>query len=135
MKFSILNRSAALVASTTLLAGGTVLAGAGSASANNITYVIFDGSTARGSFDWSGDPHDGQPGDAFRVKDDVADGWGIEADLNTAPMRIATTSGHASTYTTPWKTGNLPEGKSYTLDVFLVKKGTYKYIRSWTVTS
>lgn len=136
MKFGILNRPVALVASATLLAGGTLVAGASNAAASNqVANVFYDSNVYRGSWAWNQDPHDGQPGDAFRVTDDVADGYGIEADLRVAPMRIATTAGHSSPYTSPWASGDLTEDKSYTLDIYLVKNGHYTFVNSYTVTA
>ncbi|MGV9349473.1 hypothetical protein ACWDSD_32695 [Streptomyces spiralis] len=137
MKLGILNRSAALIASAALLAGGTLIAGASSAAAANMGGALYDDDLVyRGSWEWNQDPHDGEPGDAFRVTDSVADGWGVEAVLEISPTpRVATTQGHSSPYTSPWATGDLPEGTDYTLSFYIVKNGTYEFLKSVTVTS
>lgn len=137
MKFGILNRPVALITSAALLAGGTLIAGASSsAAAGNMVGLIYeDHQVYRGKWSWSSDPSDGKPGDAFRVTDDVADGWGIEGDLNATPIRVATTQGHSAPYTSPWASGDLPEDKDYELDIWIMKNGTYKYIQSVTVTT
>jgi hypothetical protein len=72
---------------------------------------------------WSRNPVSGDPGDAIRASDGLADGWGVEARLNEhdGSLRIASTRGHDSPYTSPWKTGNLPEGRWYELKGCLVK--------------
>lgn len=62
---------------------------------------------------WSQDPCDGDPGDALAASDVNPDGYGINAHLSTG--RKATTAGHNSPYTSPWKTGDLPEDQTYVM--------------------
>ncbi len=122
------------------LAGGMLTMGMSSADAaapratgvvdtplyNNLNQVV-------GHFQWSANPNGTNPGDAFRVKDSLADGWGIEADFGGG--RYATTAGHNSPYTSPWSTGNLPEHHTYRIPVSLVRNGTGLLLEYVTVTS
>ncbi|MFD3540409.1 hypothetical protein ACFWUQ_13035 [Streptomyces sp. NPDC058662] len=71
-----------------------------------------------GSVSWQQDPSGGFPGDALTARDELRDGYGIEARLSTG--RVASTRGHDSPYTVT-KTGNLPEGNTYTMRVCVVK--------------
>lgn len=152
MNISMRKRLAALAVTTAAIAGVTMAAGAGSADAAapsagtrvtvttaadtgiSVAYVYYD-NILRGTFQWSQNPSsDGsRPGDAMRVSDSYADGWGVEGDLSTG--RIATTAGHSSPYTSPWKTGNLPEKNWYDFDVYLEKGGSYIYIGGGSVES
>ncbi|MEU1436419.1 hypothetical protein ABZ438_20380 [Streptomyces sp. NPDC005786] len=133
MKF--IQRATTLLAATTLAAAGTLMAGASPASAASITFafdsgtgwgqivVLRDGKSA-GSMYWNSDPDSslGWPGDAFLVHDNLADGYGIEAHLVSGTVdRVATTRGKNAPYTSPWNTGNLPEGLQIALHVCYVK--------------
>jgi hypothetical protein len=126
-------RFATLLAATALLAGGTLMVGAGTASASTITFegdrvtggdyqiiVLRDGKNIGYAF-WNADPDAALdwPGDAMLASDIDSDGWGIQAQLSTG--RLATTRGHAAPYTSPWATGNLTEGKTYYMSVCLVQ--------------
>lgn len=74
-------------------------------------YLYANGNYA-GEATWNADPDGVNPGDALRVSDTTADGYGIEAfvdDANWNYVRAASTLGHASPYTTTWQTGNLTE--------------------------
>jgi hypothetical protein len=86
-----------------------------------------------GKFQWSQDPNGSNPGDAFRVTDSKADGWGVEASMGDG--RYATTSGHNSPYTSRWSTGNLPEGNTYKIWVYLERGGEALIIDNISVTS
>ncbi|MGP4053121.1 hypothetical protein [Streptomyces sp. 2A115] len=140
MKFT--QRAATLFAATTLAAGATLTGGASPASAATITFkgtdfsgdnyqivVLRDGENI-GYVYWNSDPEPGLgwPGDAMRVSDTDADGYGIEAHLSFG--RIATTRGHAAPYTSPWATGDLTEGLIAGMKVCLVK-GTYSNCSGW----
>ncbi|WP_225830909.1 hypothetical protein [Streptomyces sp. NK08204] len=70
---------------------------------------------------WSQDPANGDPGDALRAYDGLADGLGIHAYLSDG--RMASTAGHASPYYSPWVTGDLPEGNWYRMTVCTEKSG------------
>jgi hypothetical protein len=142
-----------LLASAAVMAGATLSAGASSADAATpggalrvervaspdgvgvITWYLWTGDTLRGKFQWSDDPNGSNPGDSMRVTDSYADGEGIEADLITDPARIATTAGHNSPYTSPWNTGNLPEGGEYSVYLYLVAGGVSTYLQTVTVTA
>lgn len=155
MNIGVRQKGIALAASATMLAGGILAAGASSAAAATpgstdtvtvkrvvspdgvgvITWYLWTGDTLRGNFQWSDDPNGSNPGDAMRVTDSYADGKGIEADLITNPVRIATTAGHNSPYTSPWATGNLPEGGKYTVYLYLVSGGVSTYLDTVSVTA
>lgn len=88
--------------------------------------VIYLNDTYAGTGYWNQDPGgdlngDGRtdPGDALIAYDGAADGWGVEARLSTG--RIATTRGHNSPYWSPWATGDLPEDRTYTMQMCLVR--------------
>ncbi|MGC5399521.1 hypothetical protein ACPXCP_27765 [Streptomyces sp. DT20] len=133
MKF--IQRATTLFAATALAAAGTLMAGAAPASAASITFstssgdgwgqivVLRDGKHA-GYMYWNSDPKPelGWPGDAFLASDGLADGYGIEAHLDSGTIhRIATTRGHSAGYESPWTTGNLTEGETVLLSVCYVK--------------
>lgn len=89
---------------------------------------------------WSQDPGgdlngDGatDPGDAIIAYDGAPDGWGIETRLSTG--RVASTRGHSSPYWSPWATGNLPEGNTYTMRVCLVRGTSESCSSAVTVTA
>jgi hypothetical protein len=69
------------------------------------------------------------------VRDTVADGVGLRAELLTNPVRVATTAGHNSPYTSPWNTGNLTEGSKWTVYVYSTKGGVLTYRTTLTVTA
>ncbi|MFJ2178695.1 hypothetical protein ACIQVO_29100 [Streptomyces sp. NPDC101062] len=129
-------RIATLIASTALLVGGTVTTGAGTAAADpNFTFevdnvssngtfsvVVYNNGRYAGMAHWNADPVAYSPGDAMHAVDALADGWGIEAILQS-PYRFATTAGHDSPYITPWKTGNLPEGQKVKMRVAATRGG------------
>ncbi|MFF3730332.1 hypothetical protein ACFYXM_08430 [Streptomyces sp. NPDC002476] len=120
-----------LFATTVLALGGTLTAGAGTASAApSVTFktsgsggdfqimVLRSDGVAIGYANWYQDPVGSQPGDALAAHDSAADGYGIEAHLSNG--RVATTRGHNAPYT-DWATGDLPEGSKYTMWVCVVK--------------
>ncbi|MFJ2946561.1 hypothetical protein ACIO8H_02780 [Streptomyces sp. NPDC087226] len=82
-----------------------------------------------GSATWNQDPSGSTPGDAIRACDTKSDGWGIEAalDYNYDGVidRYVDTRGHNAGYCSPWKGGDLPEGKSVRMYVTPVKGGSY----------
>ena len=121
------SRIIACLATVGVLVGVSLSIDVGAASAApNITYsyLRYDGGKSvhlalyangvyAGEATWNADPDGVNPGDALRVSDDTADGYGIEAfvdDANWDYVRYASTLGHASPYTTAWQTGNLTEG-------------------------
>ncbi|MEU9883613.1 hypothetical protein [Streptomyces phaeochromogenes] len=85
-------------------------------------YLYADGDYA-GYVNWNADPDSfGTPGDALRAHDGGADGWGVKGTVfNANVYREASTQGHSSPYTTPWKTGDLTEGQRLTFNACLVK--------------
>ncbi|MFE3742660.1 hypothetical protein [Streptomyces sp. NPDC059134] len=76
---------------------------------------------------WQMNPDGSIPGDSIRACDDVADGFGIQVQLDIGQDyvidRIATTEGHGSPYCSPWKSGNIKEGTPITIWVWKVKGG------------
>ncbi|MFD3540408.1 hypothetical protein ACFWUQ_13030 [Streptomyces sp. NPDC058662] len=87
------------------------------------------GETA-GYASWRQDPDGSLPGDALTASDTLPDGYGIEARLSTG--RVASTRGQDSPYTVT-KTGDLPEGNSYTMRLCVVKGDWEKCSNSWGV--
>lgn len=132
------NRRIGLTISATMLtAAGTIIAGSPTATAADIPNYTFSankessGSLYIGAYlngrysglaEWSADPapHANYPGDAVRARDLAADGWGVKAIIEN-PYRVATTQGHDSPYTTPWKTGDLTEGREIRMRLCMVK--------------
>ncbi|MCX4973127.1 hypothetical protein [Streptomyces sp. NBC_00620] len=128
-----------LLAASALLAGGSLTVGATNAAAADWTFsksaVSDNGSfsitsyyngTYAGAMVWNADPGCcGIPGDAFQVVDVLSDGRGMEAKM-VSPVtgRVATTRGHAATYTSPWNTGDLTEGTAVYIQLCAVV-GTY----------
>ncbi|ADI11187.1 hypothetical protein SBI_08069 [Streptomyces bingchenggensis BCW-1] len=82
--------------------------------------VDLSGGISAGYAEWRQDPYNGDPGDAMRVRDSNADGYGIEAVL-TYDGRKATTRGHDSPYRSPWTTGDLSEDHTYVMRVCVVR--------------
>jgi hypothetical protein len=64
-------------------------------------------------------------GDAARVCDNKADGWGVKmyVYIDGYLDRTVTTQGHSAGYCTPWTGGNLPEGTRVWLLACLAKSG------------
>ncbi|MER5968953.1 hypothetical protein ABT112_04265 [Streptomyces sp. NPDC002055] len=131
------NRAAVLAAAGALLMGGT-LSGATAAQAAepSVTYkfqddprksfgvVVYNHGRYAGMAYWQADPIPAQdvPGDAIQAVDPLADGWGVEAILDTGGgYRTVSTRGHDSPYLSPYKTGDLTEGSTVRLRVCLVK--------------
>ncbi|WUH88740.1 hypothetical protein OG900_38560 [Streptomyces sp. NBC_00433] len=127
-------KMAGLAAAVTVLTGGVLVTGAGAAdaaapaaqqlrvvqtTAGNYTDLViynFNGQEM-GMGQWSQDPQDGNPGDALRAYDGLADGYAIYAYLSDG--RVATTSGHNSPYWSGWVGPNLPEDHTYTMTVWI----------------
>lgn len=87
-----------------------------------------------GRLDWSADPNGCNPqGDAFRVCDTNADGYGVAAKM-LEHDRYVTTEGHSAGYCTPWKAGNLPEGVKVTIRVWKARGLGGIYVNDYTVT-
>ncbi|NJP44055.1 hypothetical protein [Actinacidiphila epipremni] len=146
MNFEVRKKGIALVATVAAVSGLALTAGTVNASAATpkavapaasgiLTVPIYNGSTWLGDFEWSANPNGSNPGDAFRVRDTVADGVGLRAELLTNPVRVATTAGHNSPYTSPWNTGNLTEGSKWTVYVYSTKGGVLTYRTTLTVTA
>ncbi|MGW4029110.1 hypothetical protein ACWEFL_07280 [Streptomyces sp. NPDC004838] len=119
------------------LAATTIMTGATPASAHNsFEFAFFDdgfergysifnttrGRVYAGQGYWRQDPLGSLPGDTLGVQDLMPDGYGVEAYLSTG--RVASTRGHSSPWTDE-KSGNLPEGNEYILQVCVVK-GTWQ---------
>jgi hypothetical protein len=151
MNMSKGKRAAVVAVATAAVIGGSMTAGIGSADAATpsnapivkivpniygvpVNHIIWEGSE-RGTWEWSQDPEPnaGFPGDAMRVTDNLTDGWGVEADLDTG--RVATTAGHNAIYTSPWATGDLPEDHWYGICIYLMKGGVYVTIECTQVES
>ncbi|WP_158812179.1 hypothetical protein [Streptomyces fulvoviolaceus] len=99
------------------------------------TYNIYD-PTKVGYMDWNADPNSCYSnGDAFRVCDTKADGWGVAVTTIDAGIREATTAGHSSPYCSPWVTGNITEGKEIEFNAYLVKGSSSVHLGSITVTA
>lgn len=140
MRKRLRDRVATLLVASAVFAGSSVTLGASHAAAATWTFekgeVFPDGSftiaaynsgTYAGLMEWRGDPLNGDPGDAFRVLDRLADGWGMEASMiSPVTGRVATTRGHSATYYSPWNTGNLDEGTKVFIQLCAVK-GDYEH--------
>ncbi|MEU6293766.1 hypothetical protein [Streptomyces erythrochromogenes] len=136
-------RIATLVAATTLFVGGMGTVGAGTAAADpsftfkysgvgpngGFTVAVYNNGRYAGLAEWNADPAGGHPGDAMRAIDVLSDGWYVEAIMQT-PHRVATTKGHPAVYLTPWKTGDLPEGRSVKMRV-VISNGSSTYLSSY----
>ncbi|MGW1895150.1 hypothetical protein ACWCP6_33655 [Streptomyces sp. NPDC002004] len=133
----IRKRIATLLAATAVTVGVSFGAGAGSAAAaprltyttstyqhgkSAVLYLYADGDYA-GYVNWNADPViGGAPGDALRAHDGGADGWGVKVSIVGLDVsRDASTRGHSSPYTTPWKTGDITENRRLSLNACLVK--------------
>jgi hypothetical protein len=135
-------RVTAMLAASALLAAASLLAGSGTASAaptftfdlfgtigSNFTEVRVDnGSNYAGYGMFSQNPTDDDPGDAIQASDQYADGYYIETFLSRTefgtPFRTASTGGQTSPYTTPWATGDLPEGTTYFMWICAINSST-----------
>ncbi|MEU9827270.1 hypothetical protein [Micromonospora chersina] len=76
------------------------------------------------------DPYGATPGDAIRVCDQLADGWGLEVwldtEYNTGWDRKASTRGYNSPYCSPWASGDIVENTLVQIKLCMVK-GTEEY--------
>ncbi|MFF3612644.1 hypothetical protein [Streptomyces sp. NPDC002580] len=128
-------RVGTFLATSALVLGTSLTIGATEAAAVDFTFsksgVSSDGSfdvkvyyrgDLAGTMEWRGDPRDGDPGDAFRVKDQAPDGFGILARMvDPTTGRYATTRGMSYPYTSGWDTGDLDEGTEVFIQVCAVK--------------
>ncbi|CAG7647434.1 hypothetical protein [Actinacidiphila bryophytorum] len=147
-------KTVAMLASATVLAAGMLTVGAGSAGAAGVpgtTYslkywgyypptvkdwqIVDNFGNVRGEIWWSQDPSQYAPGDSIMVSDEFADGYGVSAEMDVPDYRIATTNGHNSPYTSPWKSGDLPEGHNYPFTICLCNSQEDAGIFNITVTS
>ncbi|MER5384012.1 hypothetical protein ABT040_27710 [Streptomyces sp. NPDC002688] len=121
--------TSALVVGTSLTLGATDAAAAdftfsksGVSADGSFDVKVYYGGDHAGTMQWNGDPSGSEPGDAFRVKDVLADGFGIEARMiDPTTGRYATTRGEPSPYTSGWNTGNLDEGTEVFIQVCAIK--------------
>ncbi|WP_149824754.1 hypothetical protein [Streptomyces tailanensis] len=125
-------RVASVGAAASVLAAGLVLGvAAPQASAvdwDSFTYevdgsvnvTVYNGSRVAGFGAWARDPGDlgSATGDTLIANDQLADGYGIEARLDTG--RVATTRGHESPYTDR-VTGDLREDVTHYITVCVVQ--------------
>ncbi|MEU3733258.1 hypothetical protein AB0E81_28235 [Streptomyces sp. NPDC033538] len=122
--------SSALILGTSFTIGSTEAAAAaqwtfekGSVSSDgDFNITAFNNGTFAGAMQWNADPSGSTPGDAFRVLDRLADGWGVEATMiSPSTGRKATTRGHNAPYTSSWNSGNLTEGSTVYIQLCAVK--------------
>lgn len=115
------------VASTTVLSGASPAAAADGFSfgyetnSNGNGYIKVTNTTLgkyAGYGSWRADRDDFGPGDSLYAYDKLADGYGIKAILSTG--RVASTVGRSAP-AFDRAGGNLPEGRSYTMRVCVVK--------------
>ncbi|MEU9092503.1 hypothetical protein ACIOEW_11960 [Streptomyces sp. NPDC087901] len=135
MRSTVRNRVAALFTATAILAGSAITLGAGSASAAPTVTLKVNGNWEDGKSrdieayvggKYAGEGQWQANGDTLWATDQLADGYGIYAELQmdwVEPLRRVTTQGHASPYTVQ-QTGNLPEGAFFQLKV-CVKNSSY----------
>ncbi|MGW3205769.1 hypothetical protein [Streptomyces sp. NPDC001135] len=130
-------RRCAVMVGTAALAIGTLTTGVNTASAaDQWTYklvedpgksfgvAVYNNGKYAGMAYWHADATAGGPGDAVSASDALADGYGITAYAYTPwGTRSATTAGHSAPYTSPYTTGNLPEGTYINLQACVVKGG------------
>ncbi|MFE2357904.1 hypothetical protein [Streptomyces parvulus] len=94
----------------------------GQAWAGSVTIYASNGG---GSGTWNADPSGSIPGDSIRACDTKSDGWAVETSLDYnydgVIDRRVNTNGHTAGYCTPWKTGDLTEGKTVRMYVVPVK--------------
>lgn len=139
MKKKLRNRVITLVAASAVLCGSSLTLGATNAAAADFTFkktavtgdgsfaiAAYNGGTYAGIMVWNADASGPTPGDAFKVGDYLADGWGMEATMiSPVTGRVATTRGHSAGYESPWNTGNLAEGTTVYIQLCAVK-GDYR---------
>ncbi|OIJ63611.1 hypothetical protein [Streptomyces mangrovisoli] len=123
--------AAALAGASSLTLGSTDAAAAGftfekSAVSSNGSFTIaaYYGGTYAGIMEWNADPIQGGdiPGDAFKVGDYYADGYGMGASMiSPVTGRQATTRGHTSPYESAWNSGDLAEGTTVYIQLCAVK--------------
>ncbi|HEY9292883.1 MAG TPA: hypothetical protein VIP98_16510 [Microlunatus sp.] len=124
--------SAALSAATLAAAGGmlaTTAPGAAAAASHDIGPVHYYSASgeSRGVGMFAADPEGPYPGDAIAACDTLADGWGIEVQLDVNPGsswhtdRLASTGGHPSGYCTKWLSKNIKEETRVAIRVCKVK--------------
>ncbi|MGX5182350.1 hypothetical protein ACWKT5_05880 [Streptomyces avermitilis] len=134
MKKRLRTRAITFLAASALTGATSLTLGAPDAAAASWTFektTVVDGSfaiaayyngTYAGIMEWNEDPNGPIPGDAFRVSDYNADGYGMEATMiSPVTGRVATTRGHASPYTSAWNTGDLAEGTTVYIQLCAVK--------------
>jgi hypothetical protein len=129
------SRVASFLAASVLVGGTSLTLGATDAAAADFTFSkssvsadgsfkveVYYGGDHAGTMEWNGDPSGSEPGDAFRVVDWSADGFGIEARMvDPTTGRYATTRGEPSVYYSGWSTGNLAEGTEVFIQVCGIK--------------
>lgn len=106
----------------TVLASGVLVIGM-STSASAATSIP---AGSYGHAEWNADPAGSTPGDALRVCDTDADGYGVKATLmnsNYDILRTVTTSGLSAGHCSAWKSGNLPERTRFLITTFRTKGG------------
>ena len=105
---------------------GLVIGAQGSASAAVETIRVYSGNgDLFGHGQWNDDPTGSVPGDSIRACDSRSDGLFIEVGLDTdqdgfADDRKATTRGLTAGSCSPWKSGDLKEGETYTIWVWVM---------------
>ncbi|WP_125616083.1 hypothetical protein [Actinomadura sp. WAC 06369] len=128
--------STIMVAAGTAAAAMTITASPAHASQDAVVHVRLCDMTWCGSAGYAhfnSDPTPLIPGDALRVCDTEADGWGVIGWLVTNEgqvIRSATTQGRNSPYCTSWKSGNLPEDMYLTVIACKIKGKTTEGCRS-----
>ncbi|MFE5008643.1 hypothetical protein ACFRJ3_29105 [Streptomyces sp. NPDC056696] len=105
---------------------GLVVGLQGQAWAGTVTIYAPSGA---GSATWNADPDGSIPGDAIRAFDTKSDGWGIETaldyDYDGIMDRRVDTRGHTAGYCSPWKGGDLKEGRTVRMYVTPVSGSSY----------
>ncbi|MFJ6571067.1 hypothetical protein ACIQNU_27005 [Streptomyces sp. NPDC091292] len=101
---------------------------------------VMYGGVQRGLVQWQQDPDaaSGRKGDSIRVCDTYSgDGRGVEARLivNGSVDRIATTQGHNAPYCSPWKSGDLTEGKGYIAKTYTMSNNVFTFAGDFHVTA
>jgi hypothetical protein len=111
---------------------GLIIGMQGQAWAGQVKITAADNA---GTGTFNSDPDGSIPGDSIRACDTKSDGWGIEVALDyngdLVMDRIVDTRGHLAGYCSPWKGGNLTEGRTVRMYVTPVSGSSYgpsKYI-------